>query len=108
MKLHEYIYIYEESATSDGAGGKESGTLTEQYRLYAKVRPLGGLIGMQFQQLTGSQGYEVWIRTDFDRKIKRDYIVRYEGIYGNIDMTIQSVEIDKYYTKLICKSENTI
>jgi len=108
MKLHDYIIIYERETTDDGAGGKEPGDLDEKYQCYANVKPLSGLIGMQFQALTGSQGYDIWIRTDFDRKVQRDYIVRYQGIYGDLDMVIQSVAAGKHFTKLTCKSENKL
>lgn len=108
MKLHEYIYFYDRAAASDGAGGKEPGSLTLIAEMYADVKPMSGLLGMQFQQLRGSQGYEVHIRTDHDREPERDYLVRYEGIYGNIDMVIESVQVGKTYTKLICRGENSV
>jgi head-tail adaptor len=108
MKLQDEIKLYSRAATSDGAGGMTPGALTEEYSLFADVKPMSGSIGMQFQQLTGTQGYEVWIRTDFDREPKRGYIVRYSGIYGDLDMVIQSVGVYKNKTKLICQSENKL
>ena len=108
MKLNDYIKISERASVSDGAGGKTPGALTELYECYADVKAMGGMIGMQFQQQTGSQGYTVWIRTDFDREIKKDYLITYQGIYGDLNMSIQGVEVDKNYTKLTCKRENTI
>ncbi len=106
--MNDEIQLYSRTAVSDGAGGKTPGTLTEEYSLFANVKPMSGSIGMQFQQLTGKQGYEVWIRTDFDREPEREYIVRYSGIYGDLDMVIQSVEVYKNKTKLICQSENKL
>jgi len=108
MILNEYIYFYERAAASDGAGGKEPGVLTLIAEMYANVKPMSGLLGMQFQQLRGSQGYEVHIRTDHDREPERDYLVRYKGVYGDIDMVIESVYVGRQYTKLICKSESSV
>ena len=108
MILNDYIYFYERAAASDGAGGKEPGALTLISEMYASVKPMSGLLGMQFQQLRGSQGYEVVIRTDHDREPQRDYLVRYEGIYGDIDMVVESVNVERRYTKLICRSEGSV
>jgi SPP1 family predicted phage head-tail adaptor len=108
MKLNDYIIIYERASVSDGAGGMTPGALTEKYRCYANVKPMGGMLGMTFQQQTGSQGYTVYIRTDFDREIDREYLITYQGIYGDINMVIQDVAPDRQYTKLTCKRESTI
>jgi hypothetical protein len=108
MKLQDSIKIYERLSTSDGAGGKIPGSLTLVTTIWGSVKPLTGFIGMTFQQINGTQGFEIKIRTDFDFPPHREYYVGYEGIYGEQLMLIQSVEIGKYYTKLVCKSENKL
>jgi len=102
MKLNDYIVIYERASVSDGAGGMTPGALTEKYQCYASVKAMGGMLGMQFQQQTGSQGYTVWMRTDFDREIQRDYLVTYKGIYSDLNLVIQNIEVENKYTKLTC------
>jgi len=108
MKLESKIIFYERSSASDGAGGRTPGVLTEVTWMWGNVKPLSGSMAMQFQSLTGTQGYEIWIRTDFEREPDRKYIIGYEGIYGNKTMVIQGIEIGKYYTKLICSDENKV
>lgn len=108
MKLQDSLILYERSITSDGAGGKIPGALSEVAKLWGNVKPLSGFIGLTFQQMTGVQGFEIMIRTDFSFAPDREYIVAYEGIYGTQMMVIHSVEINKYYTKLTCKSENKL
>lgn len=105
MQLNDYITISERAAVSDGAGGKTPGALTELFACHAQVKPMTGMIGMQYQQITGTQGYHVFIRTDFTREIKRDYLITYKGIYSDINMVVESIEIGRNYTKLTCKSE---
>lgn len=106
MKLHDRLILYERTVTSDGAGGKKPGVLVEVARLWGNVRPMGGLIGMQFQQINGTQGYEITTRTDFAFDINREYIIVYEAIHGDQQMIIHSIQTEKNYTKLICQSEN--
>lgn len=106
MKLHDVVILYEREVTSDGAGGKIPGDLVEVTRLWSNVRPLTGMIGMQFQTLTGTQGFEIITRTDFDFVPDREYIVGFQGIYGERIMIVHSVQVDEYYTKIICRGEN--
>ena len=108
MKLQDRLILYERESTSDGAGGQIPGDLTQVAILWGKVKPLSGMIGMTFQQLNGSQGFEVIIRTDFDFAPDRKYMIGYQGIYGEHLFMIIYPEIDKYYTKFICKSENKL
>ena len=63
-------------------------------------------MAMQFQQMYGSQGYEVTIRTDFDFQPDRTYMIGYYGIYGEMILSIVYPLIDKHYTKFVCKAEN--
>ena len=86
MRLNERLILYERATASDGAAGKTPGVLTEVTRLWGKVTPLGGLIGMQFQQINGTQGFEIITRTDFDFVIDREYIIVFEGIHGDQQM----------------------
>jgi hypothetical protein len=106
MKLQDALILYSRTVTSDGAGGKIPGVLVKVCDLWGNVKPLTGMIAMSFQQLTGTQGFEIITRTDFDFEPDREYILGYEGIYGEKIMIIHSVQIDKYYTKFICKGEN--
>ena len=106
MKLQDSIKIYERLSTSDGAGGRTPGALSLVTTTWGNVKPLSGFIGMTFQNIQGTQGYDVTIRTDFDFPPERTYYLGYEGIYGEVLLLIHSVQIDKHYTKLICKSEN--
>lgn len=108
MKLQDYLILYEQVTESDGTGGQRLSDPVEIGRLWGNVKPLTGNIAMTFQQLTGTQGYEVTFRTDFERKPDRVYYLEYEGIYGNVKLFIHSVQVDKHYTKLICKSENRL
>lgn len=106
MKFQDRISVNTRNTTPDGAAGQTPGSLTEVTKIWGQVKPLAGLIGMQFQAITGTQGFEILLRTDFDREINREYILVHEGIYGDKLMLIHSVQINKHYIKLICKSEN--
>lgn len=106
MRLHDSLILYSEASVDDGAGGKTPSAPVEEARLWGNVKPLGGMMGMTFQSLTGVQGYSVTVRTDFDRRPDRKYLIKYEGIYGDLWLTIHSVEVDRFFTKFICKSEN--
>lgn len=108
MKLQDKLILYERESESDGAGGQTPGDLTAITELWGNAKPLSGMIAMTFHQLNGSQGFEVIIRTDFDFAPDRKYMIGYQGIYGEQTMLVHSVEIGKYYTKLICKSENKL
>ena len=108
MKLQDELIIYEQTSTSDGAGGWTSGALTKVNDQWGAVKPLSGQIAMSFQQTYGSQGFEVTIRTDFDFAPERTYMIGYKGIYGDRILSIVYPLIDKYYTKFICKSENKL
>lgn len=108
MKLQDKITIYERVSTSDGAGGRIPGALTEVTWVWGNVKPLTGMIGMTFQQINGTQGFEAVIRTDFDFPPEREYYLGYESIYGEVKLLIHSIQIDKHYTKIIAKSENKL
>jgi len=108
MKLQDELVLYEEASVSDGAGGQIPSEPREVMTLWGNVKPMTGFIGMSFQQMAGTQGFEIIIRTDFDFPPDRRYLVDYKGIYGDQRMIIHSVEINKFYTKLICKSENKL
>ena len=108
MKLQDRMTLYSRTVTSDGAAGMTPGALVEVQKLWGNVKPLAGMIGMQFQMINGTQGFEVIIRTDFDFPPNREYILVHEGIFGNVQMLIHSVQVEKHYTKLICKSENKL
>jgi hypothetical protein len=108
MKLQDSIVIYERPSVSDGAGGQTPGALTVITRTWGQVKPLSGFMALTFQQMTGSQGFEIILRTDFDFPPDRKYMIGYEGIYGEQIMFVHSVQIDKHYTKLTCKSENKL
>lgn len=108
MKLHDELILLERESVSDGAGGKTPGQLTKICDLWGAVKPLSGFIGLSFQQMTGVQGFEVMIRTDFTFAPEREYILIHKSIYGDKAMMIHSTEIGQYYTKLTCKSENKL
>ena len=108
MKLQDELVIYEQTSTSDGAGGRTPGVLTKVNDQWGLVKPLSGQIAMNFQQTYGTQGFEVTIRTDFDFAPERTYMIGYKGIYGERFLSIVYPVIDKYYTKFICKSENKL
>ena len=108
MKLQDKIKIYERVSTSDGAGGRTPGALTEVTWVWGNVKPMTGMIGMTFQQINGTQGFDVTIRTDFDFPPEREYYLGYESIYGEVILLIHSVQIDKHYTKIIARSENKL
>ena len=108
MKLQDELILYEYTPVSDGAGGMLPGNLVKVNDQWGNVKALSGFIGMNFQQTYGTQGFSIVIRTDFTFEPDRKYIVAHEGIYGTKYMSIQYMEIDKYYTKLICKSENKL
>lgn len=108
MKLQDELILYERETTSDEAGGKIPGDLTKVCDLWGSVEPLTGMLAMSFQQLNGTQGFKITIRTDFGFETDRQYIIDYKGIYGERFMSINSIQIGKYYTKLICKSENKL
>jgi len=106
MKLQDELVLYEEVSVSDGAGGQIPSEPREVMTLWGNVKPMTGFIGMSFQQMAGTQGFEIIIRTDFDFPPGRKYMIGYQGIYGEHFMLIHSVQINKYYTKIIAKSEN--
>ena len=106
MKLQDELIIYEQASASDGAGGQTPGALVKVNDQWGSVKPLSGMIAMNFQQTYGTQGFEVTIRTDFDFAPERTYMIGYKGIYGEKILSIVYPLIDKYYTKFICKSEN--
>ena len=108
MKLQDTLTIYEQTSTSDGAGGQTPGVLTKVNDQWGSVKPLSGMIAMNFQQTYGTQGFEVTIRTDFMFEPDRTYIIGYKGIYGEQFLSIVYPEINKYYTKFVCKSENKL
>jgi len=108
MKLQDELILYSRESSPDGAGGQTPEELINVMTLWGNVKPLVGAIGMSFQQMTGTQGFEIVIRTDFDFPPDRQYLVGYQGIYGEQIMLIHSVQIDKYYTKLITRSENKL
>ena len=109
MNLNTNIRIYYQPTTSDGAGGTEADgdpVLTDQ--VWGNVKPMNAFLSMQFMQLTGTQGYEVWIRTDFRRVPDRSYYLECEGIYTDLRFWIQAVEVHSNKTKLICTGENKV
>jgi len=108
MKLQDRMILYSRNTASDGAAGKTPGALVEVMKIWGNVTPLQGMIGMQFQMVTGTQGFEIMMRTDFDFPPNREYILVWEGIHGNQQMLIHSVQVMKHYTKLIAKSENKL
>jgi len=108
MKLQDALILYSEASVDDGAGGKIPSTPVEVARLWGNVKPMGGMMAMTFQQMHGTQGFVVWVRSDFERVPDRKYLIKYEGIYGDIWLSIVSTEIDKHYTKFTCKSENKV
>lgn len=105
MKLNDEITIYREDAVSDGAGGY-TGEVTQVKitDMYAKVKAMSGSIALNYYQITGTQGYEVTIRTDFNLEPKRKYIIDYYDVYDTTRLIVNSIEIDVNYTKLICQS----
>ena len=108
MKLQDELILYDQKSVSDGAGGRTPSPLTEITKLWGNVKPLSGGMGLTFQQMNGTQGYEVIIRTDFERLPDRNYIIGYNGIYGEMLLFILYPMIDKHYTKFICKGENKL
>jgi SPP1 family predicted phage head-tail adaptor len=106
MNLNEEITIKRDSRTSDGAGGFTATTSTVA-DLWGKVETLTGSLALEFQQLTGSKGYNVWIRTDFDREIKTKDKVVWSSIYGDKTLTINDMDIGKNFTKLVCQDDKT-
>jgi len=108
MKLQDELILYEQKSVSDGAAGMTPSPMTEITKLWGSVKALSGSMGLNFQQMNGVQGYEVVIRTGFDRRPDRNYIIGYNGIYGELHLFIVYPIIDKHYTKFICKGENKI
>ena len=111
MNLRESIVMYRDVRTSDGAGGFT--TVREEIGpLFADIKPLSvnrmAYLGLEFNQIKGTQMYEVWIRTDFDRIIDTTYLFVWEGIYGNLTLMVNTVELHRNKTKLICTYENRI
>lgn len=108
MNLNDEIRLYTQgSRTSDGTGGSTV-SRTNEREIWAHVKPMTGNFGMNFQQLAGTKGYDVWIRTDFDRQPQVGDVIEYEGIYGQIDLFVHDIEIGRTRTKLLCRSENRI
>lgn len=106
--MNDELRIYTQgNRTSDGSGGSTV-ERTNERKLFGKVKPMGGNFAMNFQQLTGSKGYDIWIRTDFGREINIGEVVEYEGIYGQIDMIIHDIDVGKNKTKLICRGASRI
>lgn len=105
MKLNDEITLYREDAVADGAGGY-TGEVTQVKiaDMYAKVKPMTGNIALNYQQITGQQGYEVTIRTDFHLEAKRKYIIDFYDVYETVRLIVNSREIGVNYTKLICQS----
>jgi hypothetical protein len=82
------ITIYERASTSDGAGGRIPGSLSLVTTTWGKVKSLSGFIGMTFQNINGTQGYEVTFdkiastdESDIDRVVTELswYILEDEG-----------------------------
>lgn len=108
MNLDAEIRLYTQgNRTSDGSGGSFVEKLNER-KMFANVKPMSGNFSMNFQQLTGSKGYNVWIRTDFNRQPQTGDIVEYEGIYGTLNLIIHDINIGRTRTQLLCRSENRI
>ena len=108
MNLHDEIRLYTQgNRTSDGAGGSIVERVNER-PMFANVKPMSGNFAMNFQQLTGTKGYNVWIRTDFDRQPQTGDVVEYEGIYGKLDLLVHDINIGRTRTQLLCRSENRI
>ena len=107
MNLREEIIMYKDVRASDGAGGTTT-TRTKVADLYADVKPMTGHMAMTFQQITGSQGYTVWVRTDFNRVIDTTYTLDWQGIHDTLTLAVNSVEMGLKFTKLICKNENRV
>lgn len=108
MNMHDIIRTYQPGERiSDGAGGYTYAHMNEQ-TIYANVKPMTGNFSMNFQQLTGTKGYDVWIRTDYARMPQIGHKLEYDGIYGKINMLIHDIDIGRTRTKLICKSENRL
>ena len=106
MNMHDEIRLYTQgNRASDGTGGSTVERINER-QIFAHVKPMSGNFSMNFQQLTGTKGYDVWIRTDFDREPKVGDVIEYEGIYGQIDLLVHDIEVYRNKTKLLCKSEN--
>ena len=108
MNMHEQIRLYTQgNRVSDGTGGSRVSRINER-EIFANVKPMTGNFSMNFQQLTGTKGYDIWIRTDFDRQPQVGDVIEYDGIYGQIDMIVHDIEIGRTRTKLLCKSANRI
>ena len=108
MNLNDEITIYNQaSRTSDGTGGSTT-TNVAVGKAFANVQPMTGNFAMNFMQLTGSKGYNVWIRTDFNRQPQVGQVIVYEGIYGNINLFVHDIEVGRTRTKLLCRGENRI
>ena len=108
MRLQDELILYEQKSVSDGSGGMTPSPLEEVAKLWGNVTPLSGMVGLNFQQMNGVQGYEVTVRTDFERLPDRNYVFGYNGIYGETMLIIVYPLIDKYFTKFICKGENKL
>jgi SPP1 family predicted phage head-tail adaptor len=108
MNMQDEIRLYTQgNRISDGTGGSTVTRINER-ELFAYVKPMSGNFSMNFQQLTGTKGYEVWIRTDFDRQPQTGDVIEYEGIYGQIDFFVHDIEVGRTRTKLLCRSANRI
>ena len=107
MNLNERITIYEPSIESDGTGGQVK-TLNKVVECWANVKPMSGNLALNFQQLTGTQGYEVTVRTDFNIVFGIPYEIEWEAIHGTQKLLVNVVQQDKNYTILICRSENRV
>lgn len=102
MNLNEEITIKRDNKTSDGAGGFTS-TTSIVADVWGKVESMSGSLALGFQELTGSKGYNVYIRTDFDREIKTKDKVVWSSIYGDKILTINDMDVGKNFTKLVCQ-----
>ena len=111
MNLREEITMYRDVRTSDGAGGYTT-TRTEVAELFASVKPLSlrsaASLGLDFNQLKGTQIYEVAIRTDFNRIPGATYSLDWKSIYGTLTLVVNSIELGLKFTKLICTHETRI
>ena len=106
--MHDEIRLYTQgNRISDGTGGSTVERINER-KIFANVEPMSGNFAMNFQQLTGTKGYNVWFRTDFDRQPQIGDVVEYESIYGQIDMLVHDIDVGRTRTKLLCRGENRI
>ena len=87
--MREKVTIKSVTNTSDGQGGKTE-ALSAGNAMWAKVEPLTGTRAMEYQQLTGSQGYIITMNYRDDITIDQTSILS----WNSKTLTVHSAKMD--------------